>query len=230
MKLLLIDDDQDLVDVLGYALRREGYTVIAAADGEQGLQRWQSEHPDLILLDVTLPKVNGFEVCRQIRHESSVPIIMLTGQGAEDHVLRGFRLGADDYVVKPFSSKQLASRVAAVLRRAAADSFQQPSRQVLVGDLSLDLETYQVTRGDRVVQLTLLEFRILYLLALNANRVVPYSRLVEYGWGYDDIYTGLESSLLKSHVSHIRQKLQFRHRHPPDIAVLTGVGYKLWVP
>src|SRR5207249_6677565 len=130
------------------------------------------------LLDGSLPKMDGFEVCRQIRHESSTPVIMLTARGEEADVVRGLQLGADDYVTKPFSAKQLAARMQAVLRRAQRDRFRQPSSEIRAGGLVLDLAAHRVTKGDVTVALTRLEFRILELLARNEGRVVPYARLI----------------------------------------------------
>ena len=121
MKVLVVDDDVDLLDLMTYALRREGYNVLAAVDGQQALQRWESENPDIVLLDGNLPKIDGFEVCRRIRHESKTPIIMLTARDEEEDILRGLQIGADDYMTKPFSAKQLAARMKAVMRRCQTD-------------------------------------------------------------------------------------------------------------
>jgi DNA-binding response OmpR family regulator len=222
VKVLLVDDDAELVDVLAYALRREGYTVLTAPDGEQALQRWEAERPDLILLDGRLPKVDGFEVCRRVRQASETPIIMLTARDEEADVLRGLQLGADDYVTKPFSARVLAARMRTVLRRIKKD---KPARaQLRVGDLVLDLQSHEVTKGGTPVQLTLLEFRILYLLAMNEGRVVPYARLVEYAWGYAGEGT---SGLLKAHLSHLRTKLALPAAGPGSVTAVLGVGYSL---
>ena len=134
MKVLLADDDADLLDLMTYALRREGYTTVAAIDGKQALARFATERPELVLLDVTMPKVNGFEVCRRIRQEAETPIILLTACDQEEDVVRGFQLGADDYVTKPFSVKQLVHRMQAVMRRCRADQYAEPVREVRVGD------------------------------------------------------------------------------------------------
>ena len=127
MKVLVVDDDVDLLDLMTYALRREGYNVLAAVDGQQALQRWESENPDIVLLDGNLPKIDGFEVCRRIRHESKTPIIMLTARDEEEDILRGLQIGADDYMTKPFSAKQLAARMKAVMRRCQTDPYRQPA-------------------------------------------------------------------------------------------------------
>jgi DNA-binding response OmpR family regulator len=223
MKVLLVEDDADLLDLLTYALGREGYTVLTAMDGQQALRRWEDDTPDVVLLDANLPKIDGYEVCRRIRHDGATPIIMLTARDEEEDVLHGFRVGADDYVNKPFSAKQLAARIKAVLRRAQADPYRQPVREVKVGDVRLDLQSYNVTSGDRQIQLTPLEFRILYLLGVNEGRVIPYSRLVEYAWGYE----GGDSSLLKTHICHIRQKLNLSAGKNGGIRAVPGVGYSL---
>ncbi|SRR5581483_4925976 len=223
MKVLLVDDDIDLLDLLAYALRREGYTILTASDGQQALRRCEGEQPDIVLLDVNLPKLNGFEVCRRIRHASEIPIIMLTSRDEEEDILRGLQFGADDYVTKPFSPKQLAARMKTVLRRSRADRYDQPVRELRCGDLVLELESQQVTKAGQAVQLTPLEFRILFLLAMNEGRIIPYSRLVEYAWGYD----GGDSSQLKTHICHIRQKIGMRPGKKGGIRAVVGVGYTL---
>ncbi len=223
MKVLLVEDDPDQLDLTTYALRREGYTVLAAIDGQQALARWQAEQPDIVLLDVNMPKLNGFEVCRRIRQESQTPVIMLTAQDEDEDVVRGLTLGADDYVTKPFSAKQLTARMKAVLRRSSTDSYRQAQREVRAGDLHLDLQSHEATKGGQPVQLTPLEFRILYLLAMNEGRVIPYSRLVEYAWGYD----GGDASLLKTHICHLRKKLGMPADGKGGIKAVPGVGYSL---
>ena len=223
MKVLLAEDDADLLDLLTYALGREGYTIVTAMDGQQALRRWEEDSPDLILLDANLPKIDGYEVCRRVRHEGATPIIMLTARDEEEDILHGYRVGADDYVNKPFSAKQLTARMKAVLRRSEADPYRQPVREVKVGDVKLDLQSYSVTSGERQIQLTPLEFRILYLLGVNEGRVIPYSRLVEYAWGYE----GGDSSLLKTHICHIRQKLSLSAGKNGGIRAVPGVGYSL---
>jgi DNA-binding response OmpR family regulator len=223
MKVLVADDDADLLDLMSYALRREGYTVLAAIDGQQALRRWESENPDIMLLDINLPKVNGFEVCRRIRRDSEMPIIMVTSRDEEEDAVRGLQLGADDYVTKPFSVKLLANRMRTVLRRCQTDRYHQPVSEVRVRDLVLDLQSHEVTKAGKAVQLTPLEFRILYMLAMNEGRVIPYSRLVEYAWGYD----GGDSSLLKTHICHIRTKLGLATNQRDGIKAVPGVGYSL---
>jgi len=224
MKVLVVDDDEELLDLMTYALRREGFSVLGAVDGQQALLRWETDKPDIILLDGNLPKIDGFDVCRRIRHESKTPIIMLTARDDEPDIVRGLTMGADDYVTKPFSTKQLTARIRAVLRRSQADSYRQPASEVRAGEIVLDLQSHQATKGGAAVQLTPLEFRILHMLAMNEGRVIPYSRLIEYGWGY---YDENNSSLLKTHISHVRTKLGLSADKPGGIKSVLGVGYSL---
>ncbi|MBI4506700.1 MAG: response regulator transcription factor [Chloroflexi bacterium] len=223
MKVLLVDDDTDLLDVTAYALRREGFNIIVATDGAQAVRRWESDHPDLVVLDVGLPRVSGFEVCRRIRQGGQTPVILLTALHDDDHVVQGFRLGADDYVTKPFCPRQLAMRIRAVWRRGAGDGRPEPVRELHAGDLTLDVEGHEVKRGEQMVRLTPLEFRILHILASNPGRVVSATRLVEYAWGYD----GGDVSLLKTHICHIRKKLLLERGGQGDISAVPGVGYRL---
>jgi DNA-binding response OmpR family regulator len=223
VKALIIDDDVDLLDVMTYALRREGYEVIGAADGLQALDRLRNDMPNIVVLDIRLPRLNGFEVCRRIRHISEVPIIMVTARGEEHDVLRGLQLGADDYITKPFSLKQLAARMETVLRRCKTDQYQRAVSEVRAGDLVLSLQTHEVTRGGAPIQLTPLEFRILYLLAMNEGQIIPYTRLVDYAWGYE----GGDANLLKTHICHIRQKLNLPLEGEGAIRSLPTVGYTL---
>jgi DNA-binding response OmpR family regulator len=227
LKALVADDDLDLLDLLNYALRREGYSVVSAIDGEQALRGCETEEPDIVLLDVNLPRINGFEVCRRIRLESDTPIIMLTARNGEDDIVNSLGFGADDYITKPFSARQLTARMQAVLRRARRHSLVQPISVLQVNDLKLDLQSCEATRGEEVIQLTPLEFRILYILAMNAGRVIPYARIVEYAWGYYGDYSSRDSSLLKSHISHIRFKLKLGSGKKDGIHAVPGVGYSL---
>jgi len=222
LKVLVVDDDVDLLDLTTYALRREGFNVLAAVDGTQALQRWEAEKPDIILLDANLPKLNGFEICRRIRHECDIPIIMLTARDDEEDIVRGFQLGADDYVTKPFSAKQLTARMKAVLRRSQNDPYQQAVSELRVGNLVLDLQSHETVKDGKAVQLTPLEFRTLFMLAMNANRVIPYSRLVEYAWGYEKG----DANLLKTHICHIREKLELPLGKMEGICAVPGVGYR----
>lgn len=223
MKILLVDDDSDLLDVTAYALRREGFNVIVATDGMHALQRWESDHPDLIITDVAMPRMNGLELCRRVRQESSTPVILLTAMNKEEQIIQGFQMGADDYVTKPFSPRQLAMRALAVWRRGSSTSEPEPTRQLRVGNLLLDVESHEVTYNGEVTPLTPIEFKLLYILSANVGRVVSLNRLVDYAWGYD----GGDVSLLKTHVSHIRKKLNLPRPDLGDIRAVPRVGYRL---
>jgi two-component system response regulator MtrA len=220
VKILMVDSDRGLIQLAAHALRNEGHRVLAAADGAQALVRLERENPDLILLDAKLPRLNGFEMCRRIRQESDTPIIML-GARNEESIVRALHLGADDYLAKPFSVKQLTVRVQAIDRRCRKATGDPAGTELRIGDLTMDLESHETVKGGRPIQLTPLEFRILHVLAANPGRVIPYTRLVDHTWGYD---SG-DATLLRTHVCHIREKLGM----PPDgadgIKALRSVGY-----
>ncbi len=222
MKILLVDDDKDLLDVTAYALRREGFNVIVATDGAQAIRRWEQDHPDLVILDVNMPHFSGFEVCRRIRQADTTPVILLTALNQEEQIVQGFQAGADDYVTKPFSPRQLTMRIRAIWRRAA-NGAPEPVRELRVGPLVLDAESHDVRLDDRPIQLTPIEFRLLYILAAYNGRVVSTSRLVDYAWGYD----GGDVSLLKTHVSHLRKKLDLPQEAIGEIRAIPRVGYRL---
>lgn len=223
VKVLLVDDDTDLLDVTAYAMRREGFNVIVATDGEQAVRRFQQDHPDVVVLDVNMPWLSGLEVCQKIRQSRSTPVILLTAVNQEEQILQGFQAGADDYVTKPFSPRQLAMRIRAVWRRNAARDEPEPVRELRLGELILDAESHDVRFQNRPIQLTPIEFRLLYILAANDGRVVSNNRLVDYVWGYD----GGDTALLKTHVSHIRRKLDLPNEHLGEIRAIPRVGYRL---
>jgi two-component system response regulator VicR len=225
MKVLLVDDDTDLVDLLGYALRRVGYTVVTAFDGETALQTCEQEHPDLVLLDRVLPNLDGFEVCRRIRKQMHTPVILLTEHAAETDIIGGLDAGADDYVPKPFSARQLLARMQAVLRRYEPDPERLVTRELRAGELVLDPETHSLSRAGEPIGVTRVEFRLLYCLAVNEGLVVTYSRLIEHIWGYYGEVN--ETQLLKTHVSHLRRKLGLPRAGPGSIRSTLGVGYSL---
>lgn len=226
MKILIVDDDADLVEVLTYALRRRGYSIIAAVDGEQALQRWQADNPSLIILDVGIPVVDGLEVCRRIRESSLVPIILISGATSENDIIRGLQAGADEYVVKPFSVPQLSLRIEAVARRMRPASASEFEGTIQVGDLVVHPEFCSVHRNGEEVRLTRMEFRILYCLAANAGRVVVTDRLANFAWqGVDEG----DPALLKTHVSRIRRKLGLSPNGAGSIRSVPGLGYSLTV-
>lgn len=224
MRVLLAEDDADVLDVTTYALRKYGYDVVGVTDGAVALDRWQAEHPDLVLLDVNLPGVSGMDVCHKIRERSSTPIIMVTAMGDEDHVVEGFENGADDYVSKPFSYKELAMRMRAVAqRRGGGEPVLQQSPVASAAGISVDLLNFEVQQGGKGVRMTRLETRILYFLVSNAGRVLPTDRLIELVWNYE----GGDAFALKTHISHIRQKLGVTKGEPGYISSLPHMGYML---
>jgi DNA-binding response OmpR family regulator len=192
-------------------------------NGDEVLRRWQSDRPQLLLLDAGLQGTNGVEVCRRIRQTDDTPVILLSDRTDDDFVVQGFRSGADDFVPKPFSPRQLVMRIRAVWRRRGPSDMPEPQRQLQAGPLLLDVDSHEVNHHDRTVRLTPTEFRLLYILAMNAGRVVSGPRLVEYAWGYDET----DVALLKTHICHIRSKLQLPRGRAGDIVSVPGVGYRL---
>ena len=226
MKILLADDDPETLELARDALGEYGYRVIGARDGLQALRRWEMEQPDLVVVDANLPGTNGFDVCRAIRQKSSTPVIVLGERNAEEDVVRGFQVGADDYVAKPFSHMQLAMRVRAVLTRSRGSAEAKPVPQILVGNLTLDLESHEIRNGEQAVRLTPIEFRLLYLLALNAGRVVNTTQLIDYAWTYETA----DPSMLKIHITRIRGKLRELGVDPAKLKSIRWVGYSLATP
>lgn len=220
MKLLVVDDDLDLADVVSFTLRRAGFETLLAYDGQTALDRWQSESPDLIILDVNLPKLDGTKVCQKIRQKSDTPIIMLTVRGDEDDIVRGLEIGADDYIVKPFSPRQLVARVEAVLRRAG--SPQLASSPITVNDLTLDPMRHEVSTGGEIVaHLTPLETRLMETLMINQNQVLLTDTLIDYIWGPE----GGDRAMLKQLVYRVRRKIEKDPSQPIFIQTVSGVGY-----
>ena len=222
MKALIVDDDLVLADVVSFALRRAGLEVIKAYDGQSALDRWQADSPDLIILDLNLPKLDGLSVCRRIRAQADTPIIMLTVRGDEDDIVQGLQLGADDYVVKPFSPRQLVARVEAVLRRYG--SLPDAPGPLTVGDLTLDTSRCTVFRaGELVAKLTRLECRLLEVLLLNRGQVLSTDGLIDHIWGPQ----GGDRDMLKQVVYRLRRKIEDSPSNPVYIETIPGVGYSL---
>ena len=225
MRLLLVDDDRDLVEVLTYVLQREGFSVVAAFDGEGAWRQFQSEQPSLVILDINMPGIDGLEVCRRIREASTVPVVMLTARADEVDIIRALGLGADDYVTKPFSPRQLVARVKAVLRRAAAVPVSAPPsepEELRSGVLHLDLRTRTMTRRGEIIHLTPLEYKIMVFLLRNQGRVLGSAAIVEHVWGY--VGSGNED-LVKVHVHRLRQKIEDDPQSPMHVRTVPGAGY-----
>lgn len=201
MKALVVDDDRVLADVLDFTLRREGFQVIQAHDGEAALRRWEEEQPDLIVLDVNMPKLDGFAVCQRIREQADTPIILLTVRGEEDDIVHGLKLGADDYITKPFSPRQLVARAQAVLRRAGRTAAPAIHR---AGALELDIRRREMRVGQaEPVALTPLESRLLDYLMINAGQVLTAATIIDHVWGYE----GGDRDMLRQLVHRLRLKI-----------------------
>ena len=223
-RILLVDDEQSVQKLLGWPLRKEGYEVVEAYDGRQALERLRDGAFDLIVLDLMLPKVDGFDVCRQIRARSTVPIIMLTAKADEIDKVLGLELGADDYITKPFSVREFRSRVKAVLRRAALARPDEPLEEPIErGDLRIDFERRNVDIRGEPTRLTYVEFEILAALARNPGRVFSRSQLLERVWG-DSAYR--DPRTVDVHIRHLREKLERDPRRPELIFTVRGVGYR----
>ena len=232
MKALVVDDDRVLADVLAFALRREGFLIIQAYDGEAALQRWAEEQPDLIVLDVNLPKLDGFVVCQRIRAQADTPILLLTVRDEEDDIIHGLGLGADDYITKPFSPRQLVARVQAVLRRAGTRPVSSVRQ---VGGLMLDPSRREIRIGSgEAISLSPLECQLLDYLMLNAGHVLTYDAIIDHVWGPE----GGDRDMLRQLVHRLRAKLAQAHQSatdtdaldptPPDyIETVPGLGYGL---
>lgn len=224
-RVLVVDDEPHIVELVRYNLRQEGYEVLVASDGPTALSRARVERPDLIILDLMLPGLDGLEVCRRLRHEAATPIIMLTAKGGELERVVGLESGADDYVTKPFSPRELVARVRAVLRRRLREvATSSPDTPLEVGRLRLHPATHEVTLAGRAVDLTAREFELLRLFMRHPNRVFTRDFLLEHLWGHD--FYG-STRTVDMHVSRLREKIEDDPVNPTFIMTVRGVGYKL---
>ena len=223
-RILLVDDEQAVQTLLTYPLRRDGYEVIAAHDGQEALRRFGEERFDLVVLDLMLPKLDGIEVCRRMRSRSQVPIIMLTAKGDEIDKVVGLEMGADDYITKPFSMREFRSRVKAALRRSRMPGARKAiAEPINCGDLHIDFERRMVAmRGDQV-QLTYVEFEILAALARAPGRVLARETLLEHVWGDSDYR---DPRTIDVHIRHLREKIERESRSPEYLLTVRGVGYR----
>ncbi len=222
-KVLIVEDDHKTSHLIQVYLQKDGYRVATAYDGKEALELARQTQPDLIVLDLMLPEIGGLDVCRLLRAESKVPIIMLTARTTEEDKLRGLDLGADDYVTKPFSPKELVARVRAVLRRVS-ESEEQDLQDVSFDDLTISFFRHEVKVRDRVVDLTPTEFKILELLARNPGRAFTRLQLIDHVLGLD--YEGFERTI-DVHVLNLRRKIEPNTSHPRYVKTVFGVGYKL---
>jgi DNA-binding response OmpR family regulator len=221
-KILVVDDEKKIVDIVKAYLEREGYRTIVAYDGKVALDLARTEAPDLIILDLMLPEISGWDVCRTLLAKSNVPIIMLTARDEDTDKIVGLELGADDYVTKPFNPKELVSRVRAVLRRAEGAANRR--RKIEFADLSIDVEKHEVKRGDQLIELTPIEFELLRVLAEAPGRVYSRMQLLDKVQGY--AYEAYERTI-DSHIKNLRKKLEPDPDRPRYIKTVRGVGYKL---
>lgn len=222
-KLLIIDDDDKLVEAVELYLSKVGYDIVTAADGLQGVQQMYGQQPDLIILDVMMPKMDGWETCRRIREISDVPIIMLTARGQKSDRVMGLKLGADDYVAKPFSLKELEARVEAVLRRARLHPRDKGRILYADDELMIDSERLEVSKGGERMQLTATEQRLLFYLAENAGRVLTNQQILEVVWGSEYVN---EVDYVKLYIWRLRKKIEKDPRQPEYILTERGLGYR----
>jgi phosphate regulon transcriptional regulator PhoB len=224
MKILVVDDEQPIVEAVAYNLRKEGYVALTASNAEQCLELARTQKPDLILLDVMLPSASGFDVCRMLRKQGTVPIIMLTARAEETDRVVGLELGADDYITKPFSMRELLARVKSVLRRTAPQERAAARQVVVVRDLRIDPNQHETTVGDRRITLSPKEFDLLYFLASHPGQVFSRQSLLDNVWGTDAF---VEDRTVDVHIRWLREKIEETPSQPSQIMTVRGVGYKL---
>jgi phosphate regulon transcriptional regulator PhoB len=222
-RVLVIEDDKDIVELVRYNLEKDGFHVQASGDGASGLAQVRKAPPDLLVLDLMLPKLSGLEICKEVRKDVSLnrlPILILTAKGEEADRVVGLELGADDYVTKPFSPRELAARVKALLRRAEPGS--PPEKLIDVGQLRIDPAAYRVSRGGKAVPMSTLEFRLLYFLAARPNRVFSRDQLLDSVWGTERFVTPRSVDV---YVRRLREKIELDPQHPVYMKTIRGAGY-----
>jgi two-component system alkaline phosphatase synthesis response regulator PhoP len=222
-RILVIEDDKDIVELVRYNLEREDFHVIAARDGVSGLAQVKKSRPDLLLLDLMLPKLSGLEICKEIRRDQSLnrlPILMLTARGEEADRVLGLELGADDYVTKPFSPRELVARIKALLRRTEPTT--EVTKTIEVGPLRIDPASYHVTRGGKPVALSTLEFRLLYFLAARPNKVFSRDQLLDTVWGSERFVTPRSVDV---YIRRLREKIESNPEDPVHLKTVRGAGY-----
>jgi len=225
--VLVVEDEPSFVEALTIGLSREGFRVVSVGDGFEAVQRFDEVSPDIVLLDVMLPRLSGIDVCRQLRKRSHVPIIMVTAKGAEIDTVVGLEVGADDYITKPYRMREVVARMRAVLRRSPNDvngsAAELPPGSLAVGDVVLDPDEHRVTIDGEDVTLPLKEFELLHLLLANAGRVLPRETLIDRVWGSD--YVG-DTKTLDVHIKRLRAKVEPNPTSPTRIITYRGLGYK----
>ena len=222
-RVLVVEDEESFSDALSYMLRKEGFEVVVAPTGPDALTEFDRSGADIVLLDLMLPEMPGTEVCRQLRQKSSVPIIMVTARDSEIDKVVGLEIGADDYVTKPYSPRELLARIRAVLRRRSAEAREEPTQILAGGPVRMDVERHVVTVNGEVVALPLKEFELLELLLRNAGRVLTRGQLIDRVWGAD--YVG-DTKTLDVHIKRLRSKIEPEPSNPRYIVTVRGLGYK----
>ncbi|QEK13316.1 response regulator transcription factor [Crassaminicella thermophila] len=222
-KILVVDDDTDICELIKLYLKKEGYKVLSVYDGLSAIEAFKEEMPDLVVLDIMLPKMDGWDVCRELKKISNVPIIMLTAKGDTFDKVLGLKIGADDYVVKPFEPRELLARIEAVLRRTSQQTL--PTRQIVLPNLLIDMDLYIVKIEDKTFELPPKEMELLYFLVKNQNRVFTREQLIENIWGFD--FEG-DSRTIDVHIKRLREKLE-GVKDKYRIKTVWGVGYKFEV-
>ena len=220
--VLMVDDETEIVELMRDYLEQEGFAVVSAGDGQTAIVAACREKPDLIVLDIMLPKIDGFEVCRQLRSQMTVPIILLSAKDQDVDKILGLGLGADDYITKPFSPGELMARIKAQLRRSTLLS-KRTEKKLRFGDLSIDIDGYKVTLYGREVEMATREFELLRFLAIHPNQVFTRAQLFEKVWGFDYVS---DDSTVTVHIRRLREKLEHDPRNPRYLKTVWGVGYK----
>ena len=223
--VLIIEDEKNIADLVKIYLKKEGYRVETAADGGEGLQQFRALKPDLVLLDLMMPVMNGWEVCEAIRKESQTPVIMLTAKSETDDIVTGLKLGADDYITKPFEMKEVVARVEAVLRRREPSTPEETARRLSFHNLTIDMDAFELTVGGQKIDTPPKEMELLFYLASSPNRVYTRNQLLDEVWGFD--YFG-DSRTVDVHVKRLREKLEGASEEW-SLKTVWGVGYKFEV-
>lgn len=222
-KILIVDDEENIVSLIDYNLKSAGFQTLVAFNGRDGLSTALEHHPDLIILDLMLPKMDGFDVVRELRKSSSIPVLMLTARSEEFDRVLALELGADDYLIKPFSVRELIARVKAILRRSAGNKEEASSKMLQVGSITIDEEKHQVYVDENEIDLTTKEYDLLKLLMTNPGRVFSREKLLEQLWDYE--YFG-DTRTIDVHIRHLRKKIEEDAANPRYLKTVWGVGYK----
>lgn len=221
-RVLVVDDEPQMVGIVAYALETQGFEVTAAYDGRQALDKIAAAPPDLVVLDIMLPQVNGWQVCRQVREGTMIPVILLTAKDEDEDVIHGLELGADDYITKPFNPREVALRALAVLRRSG---WGKTPPQIAVGRLEIDTEKYAATLNGQLLALTPNEFKLLACLAQNAGRVLSWQSILKSAWDVETLDGGKE--MVKTAIYRLRQKIEAEPDNPRYLLTVRGVGYTM---